>query len=156
MPRSEARKARATGCPFFGPAEEDEGVLVVVNLAFCSLSGHQFRGKGIGTAMVNMMITWAREKGWRAIEVYGTTGGLFPWDWLDACIPPRPFWEHRGFTVFKQRPHRYTDEELDNLLADNPRNSESEQEEKQRTIAQIRAGRVGESSMGSFDLRRVL
>ena len=97
---------------------DDAGTFVVVNLAFCSLGGHEFRRKGVGRAMVNMMIAWARENGWRRIEVHDVTGGLFPWDWLDACIPPRPFWERMGFTVFNQRLHAYTEEELDGLIVD--------------------------------------
>lgn len=145
IPRSKAREAHATGWHFFGPPEEDDGILVVVNLAFCSLSGHEFRGTGIGSAMVGLMIAWGKEKNWQAIEVYETTGGLLPWDWLDSCIPPMPFWEGRRFATFAHRPHRYTDEELANLLADNPRNSEQEQAEKQQVIAEIRAGQVDES-----------
>lgn len=46
LPRNAAREAHALGWQFFGPPEEDDGVLVVINLAFCSLSGHEFRGKG--------------------------------------------------------------------------------------------------------------
>lgn len=153
IPRSKAREIHATGWQFFGPAKEDEGALTVVNLAFCSLSGHEFRGKGIGKAMVDLMIAWAKENAWRSIEVYETTGGLFPWDWLDSCIPPKPFWEGRGFVTFAHRPHCYTDEELADLLADNPRGNEQEQAEKRKTIAKIQAGKVDESRMGSFDLR---
>jgi len=156
IPRATARAARASGWRFFGPPEEDGGILVVVNLAFCSVSGHEFRDKGIGSAMVGLMIAWAREEGWQAIEVYDTTGGLFPWDWLDSCIPPKPFWEGRGFVAFAHRPHRFTDEELSRLLADNPRNSDLEQAEKEQVIAAIRAGQVDESRMGSFDLRLAL
>jgi GNAT superfamily N-acetyltransferase len=156
IPRSTAREIHATGWHLFGPAEEDEGTLVVVNLAFCSLSGHEFRRKGIGSAMVGLMIAWAREEGWRAIEVYETTGGLFPWDWFDVCVPPRPFWEGRGFVAFACRPQRYTEEELSGLLADNPRGSAAEQGDKQRIIAAIRAGQVDESRIGSFDLRLTL
>jgi len=118
MPRHEARTLRAKGCEFFGPVAGDgpeagdAGTLVVVNLAFCSLSGHGFRRKGVGRAMVDMMVAWAWEHGWRRIEAYDVTGGLFPWDWLDACIPPRPFWERMGFAVFGQRLRAYTEEEL--------------------------------------------
>ncbi len=151
MPRHEARRLRATGCQFFGPEEEDGGTLVVVNLAFCSLSGHCFRGQGVGRAMASMMIAWARENGWQRIEVYDTTGGLFPWDWFDVCIPPRPFWESMGFTAFNRRLRRYTEEELSALMADNPRNNEQEQEEKRRTVARLQAGQVEESAMGNFD-----
>ena len=155
MPRHEARALWAKGCEFFGPKAGDAGTLVVVNLAFCSLSGHGFRRKGVGRAMVDMMIAWAWEYGWRRIEAYDVTGGLFPWDWLDACIPPRPFWEHMGFAVFQQRLHAYTEEELDGLLADNPRDDDREQEEKRNIVSRVRAGQVEKSSMGHFDLRLV-
>jgi hypothetical protein len=60
-----------------------------------------------------------------------------------------------GFTVFNQRLRGYTEEELSALIADNPRNDEHEQEEKQRTLARLRAGQVEESAMGNFDLRLV-
>ncbi|MCL2700272.1 MAG: GNAT family N-acetyltransferase [Phycisphaerae bacterium] len=162
MPRHEARTLRAKGFECFGPAADDAtgagdaGTLVVVNLAFCSLSGHGFRRKGVGRAMVDMMLAWAWEHGWRRIEAYDVTGGLFPWDWLDACIPPRPFWEHMGFAVFGQRLHAYTEEELDGLLADNPRHDDREQEEKRSIVARVRAGQVDEALMGHFDLRLVL
>ncbi|MFA6134557.1 MAG: GNAT family N-acetyltransferase [Phycisphaerae bacterium] len=153
MARSTARTVHASGCQFFGQPEDDEGVLVVINLAFCSLGGHEFRRKGVGKAMVGMMADWARENGWSTIEVYDVSGGLFPWDWLDFCIPPKPFWEGRGFKVMAERPHRFTNEELAAALADNPRNSEQEQAQKRQTIDQIQAGAVDESQMGHFDLR---
>jgi len=156
IPRSTARAVRASGWRFFGPPEQDDGVVVVVNLAFCSLSGHEFRGKGVGKAMVGLMIAWARENGWRTIEVYETTGGLFPWDWLDSCIPPKPFWEGRNFRAFAHRPHRFTDDELATFLSDNPRNSDHEQTQKKQTIEKIRAGLIDESRTGHFDLRLAL
>lgn len=106
--------------------------------------------------MVGLMSAWAKENNWRAIEVYEVSGGLFPWDWLDSCIPPRPFWERRNFTVCAHRPHRFTSEELSALLADNPRNSEQEQAQKQQIAAKIRAGLIDESQMGHFDLKLVL
>jgi hypothetical protein len=151
-----ARSVRATGWQFFGPPAEDDGVLVVVNLAFCSLSGHEFRCKGVGKAMAGLMTAWARENGWRTVEVYETTAGLFPWDWLDCCIPPKPFWEGRSFRVFAHRPRPFTDEGLSAALADNPRNSEKERIEKQQTVAKIRAGLIDESQTGDFDLRLIL
>jgi hypothetical protein len=102
------------------------------------------------------MTAWAKENGWRAIEVYETSCGLLPWDWLDACIPPKPFWEARGFTVFSHRPHPFTSDELSAVLADNPRNSDQEQARKQQIVARIRSGLVDEYQTGHFDLRLAL
>jgi hypothetical protein len=147
---------QASGWEFFGPATEDERTLVVVNLAFCSLSGHEFRRKGVGKAMVDRMVAWAREHGWRAVEVYDVPAGLFPSDWLDGCIPPKPFWERRNFSILAHRPRPYTDAELDALLRDNPRNSASEQARKRQIIADIRAGRIDISEFGQYDLRLAL
>jgi GNAT superfamily N-acetyltransferase len=156
IPRVRARSVRASGWRYFGQPEKDDGVLVVANLAFCSISGHEFRGKGVGKSMVAMMTAWARENGWRTIEVYETTGGLFPWDWLDSCIPPKPFWEGRHFKVFAHRPHSFTSEELATLLADNPRNNDEEQAEKQQIVNRIHAGVIDQSQTGHFDLRLML
>jgi GNAT superfamily N-acetyltransferase len=143
LPRAVARERRATGCEHFGPADEDEGVLVVANLAFCSLSGHEFRGKGVGKALVATMLDWAREHDWRRVEVYGTGGGLSPSDWLDACIPPHPFWEGRGFTAFARHGDgTVSDEKLDELLRDNPRSSDEEQQRKAELVAAIRRGEI--------------
>jgi hypothetical protein len=156
IPRSTARTVRASGWEFFGPPEEDDRTLIVVNLAFCSLSGHEFRCKGVGKAMVDRMVAWAREHAWRAIEVYDVPAGLFPSDWFDWCIPPKPFWEGRNFDVLAHRPQRYCDEDLTTLLQDNPRNSEHEQTQKQQIVAEIQAGMIDQSRTGHFDLRLVL
>jgi len=143
LPRAVARAWRATGCEHFGKAEEDKRTLVVVNLAFCSLSGHEFRGKGVGKALVATMFDWARETRWRRVEVYGTGGGLFPGDWLDACIPPRPFWEGRGFTVFARHDAgTISDEKLNELMDDNPRASDEEQRRKAELVASVRRGEI--------------
>lgn len=153
LPRRLARDHQATGWQFYGPADTDAGTLVVMNLAFCSLGGHEFRRKGIGKALVALMVDWAREHGWCAIEVYETSGGLFPSDWFDACIPPKPFWEARGFAVVAHRPRQFTDADLQNLVNDNPRNSAEEQEQKRDVVARLRAGLIGDDQLGSFDLR---
>jgi hypothetical protein len=156
IPRSTARAVRASGWEFFGQPEEDDRTLVVVNLAFCSLSGHEFRGQSVGKAMVALMAAWARERGWQAIEVYGAPGGLFPADWLDSCIPPKPFWERRNFSVVAHRPHLYTDEELAAVLKDDPRHSDQEQARKRQIIADIQAVAIDPSRTGHFDLRLAL
>jgi GNAT superfamily N-acetyltransferase len=156
LPRAVARERRATGWEHFGPAGEDEGTLVVVSLAFCSLSGHEFRGKGVGKALVATMLDWARATGWRRVEVYGTGVGLFPSDWLDACIPPRPFWEGRGFTAFARHGDgTISDEKLQELIDDNPRNSDEEQHHKTELVAAIRRGETDPELYGyTYDLSR--
>ena len=141
LPRFVARKQRATGFEHFGPAIDDKGILVVINLAFCSLSGHEFRRKGVGKALVDIMLNWARENGWSTVEVYDTTTGLFPADWYDYCIPPKAFWEGRGFSVFaKRRDETFSDQSLKAIMADNPRNNSEEQQQKERIIKDIKHG----------------
>ena len=153
LPKAEARVAHATGWEFFGPSQHDESALVVLNTAFCSLSGHEFRRKGIGKAMVALMVSWAKKHLWRRIEVYDASGGLFPWDWFDVCVPPKPFWESQGFRVMNHRPSRHSEADFAGMLADNPRHDSREQEEKQRITGRLRAGLIDASQIGSFDLR---
>jgi GNAT superfamily N-acetyltransferase len=156
LPRAVARERQATGWEHFGPASEDQGVLVVANLAFCSLSGHEFRGKGVGKALVATMLDWARESGWHRIEVYDTGGGMFAADWLDACIPPRPFWEGRGFTVFARHGDgTISDERLQGLLEDDPRNSDDERRRTAELVAAIRRAETGPARYAyTYDLFR--
>ena len=124
----------------------------------CSLSGHEFRGKGIGRALVEMMVEWAGENGWKRIEVYDTAGGLFPVDWFDHCIPPRPFWEKLAFRVFQKRGEgRFSEQALRDIMADNPRNSEAEQREKQDIIRKLRSGEINQTEYAHrYDLVRHL
>ncbi len=156
LPRAIARQRQATGYERFGPADQDEGTLVVINLAFCSLSGHEFRRKGIGKALVGIMLDWASENNWRRVEVYGTDAGLFPADWYDHCIPPRSFWEDRGFTVFaKHRDSKLSPEDMTAIMEDNPRDSDAEQRQKREMLAAIQSGNIDPELYGyTFDLRR--
>lgn len=158
LPRAVARRWKAAGWERFGPATEDDSTLVIINLAFCSLSGHEFRGKGIGKTLVASTLDWARQNGWQRVEVYGASGGLFPWDWYDACIPPRLFWEGRRFLVFsKHGAATFSEDTLENLLADNPRGNPIEQQQKKGLVAALRRGEVdAELYARSYDLRRVL
>ncbi len=156
LPRAIARQQQATGHEHFGPTDQDEGTLVVVNLAFCSLSGHEFRGKGIGKGMVGIMLDWADQNNWRRVEVYGTGAGLFPAEWYDHCIPPRPFWEHRGFTVFAKHGDReLCPEDIAAIMEDNPRHSDAEQKQKREILAAIQSGEIDPEVYGhTFDLGR--
>ena len=129
---------------------------MVINLAFCSLSGHEFRGKGIGKALVGIMLDWASENNWRRVEVYGTGTGLFPAEWYDHCIPPRPFWEGRGFTVFaKHGDSKLSAEDMEAIMEDNPRHSDTEQQQKREILAAIQSRNIDPELYGhTFDLRR--
>ena len=155
LPKVVARQQKATGWEHFGHANDDKKTLVVINLAMCSLSGHEFRRKGIGKALTGTMSEWARENDWSTIEVYDTAGGLFPVDWFDHCIPPKPFWEGRGFRVFSRRGDgKFSDENLKELMYDNPRNSPEEQALKSRIVEDIRNGSVDQELYAyQFDLR---
>ena len=89
------------------------------------------------------MCDWATRNGWRRIEVYNAAGRLFPVDWLDHGIPPRPFWEKRGFAVFQRHADgKFSDECLQGLMADNPRNGHAEQREKEEIIRKLRAEEI--------------
>ena len=76
-------------------------------------------------------------------------------DWLDHCIPPRPFWESRGFRVFAKRGDgKFPDAVLNNLMNDNPRNSAEEQTLKTRIIKGIRDGSTDQELYAyQYDLR---
>ena len=155
LPKTLARERKATGWKRFGDTASDAGTIVVINLAMCSLSGHEFRRKGIGTALVEIMCQWAVENGWEQIEVYDTDGGLFPVDWLDHCIPPRPFWEKQGFVVFQKHGEgRFSKEYLEAVLKDNPRNSAAEQREEEELIEALHRGTVDQERYAyQYDLR---
>jgi GNAT superfamily N-acetyltransferase len=158
LPRVVARRWKAAGSERFGPATEDDGTLVIINLAFCSLSGHEFRGRGIGKALVAMTVDWARQNNWRRVEVYGASGGLFPCDWYDACIPPRPFWEGRRFLVFsKCGEAAFPERALEGIVADNPRADPVEQQQKKMLLAALQRREIdAEFYARSYDLRRTL
>lgn len=144
LPRKIARQKHAIGWEHFGPETEDKDTLVVINLAFCSLSGHEFRRKGIGKALVSLMIEWASAANYKTIEVYNTEPGLFPVEWLDHCIPPKIFWEGRGFEVFANHPNEeyFSENNLEAIMADNPRDSIEEQKFKTQFIEKLRSGDI--------------
>jgi len=121
----------------------------------CSLSGHEFRRKGIGASLVQIMLEWAMQNAWKYIEVYDTGGGLFPMEWFDHCIPPRPFWEKKGFVVFqKHGDGKFSGEFLRAVLNDNPRNSISEQRQKEEIIQKLREGAIDQEQHAfQYDLK---
>jgi len=155
LPKAVARQRKATGWEYFGDTEKDKETLVVINLAMCSLSGHKFRRKGIGKALTGIMTEWAKENMWKRIEVYHTAGGLFPVDWLDHCIPPKPFWEKRGFKLTGKRGDgKFSDSCLQAVMEDNPRNNADEQKFKTEIIKEIHNNSIDQALYAyQFDLR---
>ena len=158
LPKIVARERRTAGWEHFGSTDSDGETLVVINLAMCSLSGHEFRRKGIGRTLVQVMLEWAMQNAWKYIEVYDTGGGIFPAEWLDHCIPPRPFWEKQGFVVFqKQGDGKFSEGFLQAVLNDNPRNSDTEQRQKEEIIRRLREGAIDEQQYAfHYDLRLTL
>jgi hypothetical protein len=114
--------------------------------------------KGVGRTLVQVMLEWARQNAWRYIEVSDTGGGIFPVEWLDYCIPPRPFWEKRGFVVFqKHGDGKFSEEFLQAVLNDNPRHSDTEQRQKEEIMLRLRAGTIDQQQCAfQYDLRFTL
>jgi GNAT superfamily N-acetyltransferase len=75
------------------------GTLAIASCVLCSLGGHSYRRRGIGRAMGEQAIDWAREQGYRQVGVYQVPSGLTTIHWQDACRPPMPFWRKLGFEV---------------------------------------------------------
>lgn len=94
LPKLVARKLALKTSP------EDE--LIDKTLIYvCMQIVSQYRNKGIGTKMVNALITWARQNGWKRIEVHmvgNDTGEAEAWRWKWAL----PKWERMGFRITRK------------------------------------------------------
>ncbi len=114
---------------------------------------HVFRCKAV--ARQRKATGWAKENIWKRIEVYDTAGGLFPVDWLDHCIPPKPFWERRGFKLIGKRGKgKFSNECLQAIMEDNPRNNADEQKLKTKIIEEIHNNSIDQALYAyQFDLR---
>jgi GNAT superfamily N-acetyltransferase len=77
----------------------DTGTLAIASCVLCSLGGHRYRRRGIGRAMAQEAVGWARAQGYRRVGVYQVPSGLTTIHWQDACRPPLPFWRKLGFAV---------------------------------------------------------
>lgn len=77
---------------------QDGSTIAVGNCLFCSLWGWHYRRKGIGTAMAELMVDWAKEAGFKRVAAIDVPAGN-PVSWGHHCRPPRPFWEKLGFRV---------------------------------------------------------
>ena len=136
----------------------DDKTLVVEAAAFCSIGGQKYRRHGIGSAMAEMMIDWASQTGWVKMQIFGVTAGLFPGDWMDSCMPPRPFWQNFGFQVIGQTKIHQSLRDIINIVGeDDPRNSEAERRQKQEIKAQLQQGLILEEEWAyDFDLEKNL
>jgi len=76
-----------------------QDTLAVGSCVLCSLAGDEYRGKGIGRTMAELMIEWAQSRGKKRIGVFAVESGLATIHWKDSCRPPKPFWEKLGFSV---------------------------------------------------------
>ena len=94
LPKLVARKLGLKTSP------EDE--LIDKTLVYvCMQIVSQYRNKGIGTKTVNALITWARQNGWKRIEVHmvgNDTGEAEAWRWKWAL----PKWKRMGFRITRK------------------------------------------------------
>jgi GNAT superfamily N-acetyltransferase len=95
FPRSVAIKIGLRPMPPEGP---DDRTLVLM----CMQVAHGYRGKGVGTALVQSVMNWAREHGWKRIEVNRVTEGKSDADWWWSWALPK--WQRIGFCVVRKEP----------------------------------------------------
>jgi GNAT superfamily N-acetyltransferase len=139
VPKAEARRLKMLHHERMPITRNDDKILVVEAVGFCSIGGQNYRRRGIGRAMVEMIIDWSRQNGWTKLQIFGVPSGLFPGHWMDSCMPPRPFWEKFGFEVIGKVRTRQTWEQIKAAhLRDDPRNNPTEMELKRKTVESIK------------------
>lgn len=158
VPKSEARERKMLFHERMLVSPCDDKTLVVQAVAFCSIGGQKYRGRGIGCAMTELMIEWATVNGWRKIQIYGVPSGLFPGHWMDFCMPPKPFWQKFGFEVFSKTESEETWEQVKvENLGDDPRKSPEEMAYKKDIIAKVEQGEISEEEWAfEFDVEKSL
>ena len=95
LPKPVARKLGLYALP---PGERDDRTLVYTCMQFAPA----YRGQGLGTRLVKALIAWAKENGWRRIEVHGIGGGTEEEDWRWGWALPK--WQRLGFTPIGDAP----------------------------------------------------
>ncbi len=158
VPKAEAQRRQMLYHERMLETDYDAKTLVIEAVGFCSIMGHEYRGRGIGRAMGGMILEWAKLNNWKAVQVYGTPTGLFPWAWLDSCMPPYQFWQKLGFQIVaKMKTASSWQQVRDAMLADDPRASESERKLKDDIVAKVEQGKILEQQWAyEYDLERKL
>jgi len=158
VPKIEARRWRMLYHERMPTSPDDNKTLVVEAVGFCSIGGQKYRRHGIGTAMAEMMIDWARRNGWAKMQIFGVPSGLFPGHWMDSCMPPRPFWEKFGFKVFGKVQHGQTWDQMKAAqLGDDPRRDPTEMRLKQQIIEDMKDLKSSEEDWAyDFDMEKSL
>ncbi len=154
VPKVEARKHKMLYYERMADTSYDDKTLVIEAVGFCSIDGHEYRRRGIGRAMAEMVLDWAKFNNWQSVQVYGAPVGLFPWSWLDSCMPPIPFWQKLGFHITGKTRIKSSWQELRELiLADDPRDSEEERKLKNDAVEKIENGQIAEEQWAyEYDL----
>lgn len=68
----------------------------------CMQMAEGYRGKGVGTELVQKLIAWARRNGWHRIEVTGVNRGDEDEHWRWGWALPK--WQKLGFRVVREEP----------------------------------------------------
>jgi GNAT superfamily N-acetyltransferase len=62
----------------------------------------EYQRKGIGTKLVESLIAWAKDNGWKRIEVHGVAKGTDNEDWRWNWALPK--WKKMGFNIAREKP----------------------------------------------------
>jgi GNAT superfamily N-acetyltransferase len=95
FPKAAARKLGIYALP---GSEPDDRTLVYACMQFAP----GYRGQGLGTRLAGAWIDWAREHGWRRIEVHGAGSGAGEEDWRWGWALPK--WQRMGFQAVGDGP----------------------------------------------------
>ncbi|MHB0947314.1 MAG: hypothetical protein ACYC3B_09090 [Sedimentisphaerales bacterium] len=154
VPKVEARKNKMLYSERMAETSYDAKTLIIEAVGFCSIDGHEYRHRGIGRAMAEMVLNWAKANNWQSVQVYGTPTGLFPWAWLDSCIPPMQFWKKLGFRIIKKtRIEPSWQKFRESILTDEPRDSKEERKLKKDIVEKIDNGQLTEEQWAyEYDL----
>jgi len=158
VPKIEARNNKMLYYEKMNETSYDDKTLVIQAVGFCSIGGHEYRHHGIGRAMGEMILEWAKLNRWKSVQIYGAPSGLFPWAWLDSCMPPLQFWEKLGFQIIEKTKIKLNWQEFrSSILTDNPRDDEKERKLKSNIITQIENGQITEEQWAyEYDLELII
>ena len=98
LPKIVARKIGLKILPHDGPTAE---TLVYV----CMQIVPEYQKTGIGTRLVESLIAWAKDNGWKRIEVHGVAKGTDNEDWRWNWALSK--WKKMGFNIAREKPSVY-------------------------------------------------